>query len=77
MSEQRQTDEASGQAPGLLQAIASAMAAAFGVQSGRNRQRDFKQGKARNFIIAGLLFTALFIAVMIVIVKLVLRHAGM
>lgn len=73
MSEQHQPEES----PGLLQAMASAVAAAFGVQSGKNRQRDFKHGKARNFIIAGVLFTVVFIVVLVVIVKLVLRQAGM
>ncbi|MBV8063623.1 MAG: DUF2970 domain-containing protein [Nevskia sp.] len=63
--------------PGLGRAIVSAMAAAFGVQSDKNRERDFKHGKARNFIIAGVLFTALFILVIVVVVKLVLRQAGM
>lgn len=63
--------------PGLLQAIGSAVAAAFGVQSARNRQRDFKHGKARNFIIAGVLFTAVFILALVLIVKLILRQSGM
>lgn len=63
--------------PGLLQAMASAVAAAFGVQSGKNRQRDFKHGKARNFIIAGVLFTVVFIVALVAIVKLILRQAGM
>jgi hypothetical protein len=70
-------NEESQKEPGLFQAIASAIAAAFGVQSARNRQRDFKHGKARNFIIAGVLFTLVFILALVVIVKLVLRQAGM
>ena len=63
--------------PGLIQAIGSAVAAAFGVQSSRNRQRDFQHGKARNFIIAGVLFTLAFILVLVFVVKLVLRQSGM
>jgi len=63
--------------PGLLQAMASAVAAAFGVQSGKNRERDFKHGKARNFIVAGVLFTVVFIMALVVVVKLILRQAGM
>ncbi len=65
------------QQPGLSKAIGSAIAAAFGVQSGKNRERDFKHGKARNFIIAGVLFTLVFILTIVVVVKLVLRQAGM
>ncbi len=72
MSEQQDPEE-----PGLGKAIGSALAAAFGVQSGKNRERDFKHGKARNFIIAGVLFTLVFILVIVVVVKLVLRQAGM
>ena len=63
--------------PGLVQAIGSAVAAAFGVQSGKNRERDFKHGKARNFIVAGVLFTLAFIVALVFVVKLVLRQAGM
>jgi hypothetical protein len=65
------------QEPGLGRAIGSAIAAAFGVQSGKNRERDFRHGKARNFIIAGVLFTLVFILTIVVVVKLVLRQAGM
>ena len=65
------------QSLGLRQTIASVLAAAFGVQSGANRQRDFKSGKALNFIIAGVVFTALFVLTLVLVVKLVLRHAGM
>lgn len=65
------------QSPGLRQTIASVLAAAFGVQSSANRQRDFKHGKARNFIIAGAVFTALFVLSLVLVVRLVLRHAGL
>ena len=65
------------QEPGLRQTVASVLAAAFGVQSNANRQRDFKHGKARNFIIAGVVFTALFVLTLVLVVRLVLRQAGM
>lgn len=54
------------------QVIGSTLAAAFGVQSSRNRSRDFGQGKASHFIIAGVLFTITFVLVMTLIVNLVL-----
>lgn len=53
--------------------ISSVFAAGLGVQSSRNRERDFKQGKAGVFIAAGLIFTLLFIVAVAVIVQLVLR----
>lgn len=59
---------------GILQVIGSVLAAAFGVQSSKNRERDFKQGKFRNFIAAGIIFTALFIGTVYFIVSTVLEH---
>jgi hypothetical protein len=65
------------QAPNLGQTVGSVLSAAFGVQSRKNRERDFKHGKALHFIIAGAVFTVLFVLTMIVVVKLVLRQAGL
>ncbi len=59
-----------------LQVIASVFAAGLGVQSSKNRERDFKQGKAGVFIIAGLSFTVLFVAVVYGVVRLVLSTAS-
>jgi len=70
-------EEQDSKAPGLRQMIGSVLAAAFGVQSGKNRERDFKHGKAIHFIIAGIVFVVLFILVIVGVVKLVLRNAGM
>ncbi len=47
-------------------------AAFFGVQSDKNRERDFTQGKFSYFIIAGLIAVILFIAALITIVSLVM-----
>lgn len=63
-------------APGLRQIVASVFAAAFGVQSSKNRERDFKYGKAIYFIAAGIIFTTLFVLTIVLVVKLVLRQAG-
>ena len=63
--------------PGLWQVVQSVNAAFFGVQSDKNRERDFTRGKPIHYIIVGLIMTALFVVTMIVVVKLVLRHAGM
>ncbi|OEC36006.1 Protein of unknown function [Pseudomonas cuatrocienegasensis] len=59
------------------QMLHSVLAAAIGVQSGKNRSRDFSRGKPSHFIILGLLFTAVFVLVILVIVKLVLYAAGL
>ncbi len=47
-------------------------AAFFGVQSDKNRERDFTQGKVSYFIVAGLIAVILFIAALITIVSLVM-----
>jgi hypothetical protein len=55
----------------FIQVFQSTIAAAFGVQSDRNRQRDFKHGKPIHYIIAGLIFTLLFIATIVLVVQMV------
>jgi hypothetical protein len=47
-----------------------------GVQSGKNRERDFTHGKPSHFVILGVLFTAVFGLTLFAIVKLVLYLAG-
>ncbi|RMG57077.1 MAG: DUF2970 domain-containing protein [Gammaproteobacteria bacterium] len=59
--------------PGFLASMKSVLAAFFGVQSNRNRERDFTRGRFHHFVIAGLLGTALFITVIAGLVWLVLR----
>lgn len=52
--------------------IQSTLAAAIGVQSKKNRERDFEEGNAGAFIAAGIIFTALFIATVLAVVQWVL-----
>ncbi|MDD0843996.1 DUF2970 domain-containing protein [Pseudomonas sp. Gutcm_11s] len=54
----------------------SVLAAAFGVQSGKNRARDFSRGKPSHFIALGVLFTSVFVLVLFALVRLVLHLAG-
>jgi hypothetical protein len=61
---------------GLKEMAQSIAAAAFGVQSGKNRERDFSKGKPSHFIVLGLVFTLIFILVVAGIVQLVLHLAG-
>jgi len=58
----------------LKETIASVAAAFIGIQSNKNRQRDFKQGKFSHFIIAGVLGVAIFITALIVVVNIVLPN---
>ncbi|MFN2328900.1 MAG: DUF2970 domain-containing protein [Chromatocurvus sp.] len=57
------------------QIISSVFAAGLGVQSSKNRERDFKEGSAGMFIIAGMVFTALFIGGVYLLVQIVLKTA--
>jgi len=59
-----------------FQVIGSVFAAALGVQSSKNRERDFKSGRAGVFIAAGIIFTLLFIGVVVTVVQLVIAGAG-
>jgi hypothetical protein len=58
------------------QIAGSAMAAAFGVQKSANRERDFSRGKPMHFIIAGIVFTVVFVLIVVTVVQLVLRNAS-
>ena len=61
------------QKPSFFQVIGSVVAAAIGVQSTRNRERDFSAGgSATPYIIAGVAFTILLILTIIGAVRLVL-----
>ena len=60
----------------LVQVISSVFAAGLGVQSSKNRERDFKQGRFGVFIAAGLIFTLIFMGALFTIVQLVLKNAG-
>lgn len=62
--------------PSLWDVAKSVQAAFLGVQSNKNYQRDFQHGKPSQYIIVGLIGVAIFIAVIIGIVTLVLKLAG-
>ncbi len=57
------------------QTVSSVLAAFFGVQSSRARQRDFSRGDPFAFIVVGVLMTAVFVATLVLVVKLILRMA--
>lgn len=58
------------------QMFMSTVAAAFGVQSSANRERDFSRGKASHFILMGIGFTVLFVLTVVFVVRLVLSNVG-
>lgn len=60
------------QKPGFWAVLLSTFAAAFGVQSQKNQERDFKHGSIWTFIAAGVIFTALFVLAVYGVVQSVL-----
>ncbi|GAB6405949.1 DUF2970 domain-containing protein [Pseudomonas sp. MHK4] len=69
-------DDSNNKPPTFWQMLHSVMAAAFGVQSAKNRARDFTHGKPSHFVILGIGFTVVFALMLFGIVKLVLMLAG-
>lgn len=71
--QQDQQDEpAEDGKPGFFAIVASTLAAAFGIQSSKNRERDFKHGNIWVFVVAGIIFTAGFILILTTLVKVAL-----
>ncbi|MFS1525915.1 DUF2970 domain-containing protein [Microbulbifer sp. 2304DJ12-6] len=62
--------------PGFGQIMLSTLAAAIGVQSNKNRERDFQSGSIMHYLVAGIIFTALFVLILAWIVKGVLSNMG-
>lgn len=60
----------------LWQTVISVLWAFYGVQSNRNRQRDFSRGNATVFIAVGFGLTTLFVLLMAGIVRLILATTG-
>ena len=56
----------------FIDTFKSVGAAFFGVQSDKNREQDFAQGKLIHFIIAGIIGVVAFIAVLVFAVSLVM-----
>lgn len=56
----------------MFQVALSVLAAGFGVQSSKNRERDFKQGNAITFVVVGLIATIFFVLIIFGTVTLVL-----
>ena len=62
------------QKPSLVSVVKSILAAGIGVQSDKNRTRDFEQGNPLIFIIGGIVFTLLFITIVATVVGFVISN---
>ncbi len=58
--------------PNLLDVMKSVLAAMIGVQSDENRERDFKQGNASDYIIVGIVFVIIFVITLMLVVSSVI-----
>ena len=62
----------------ILHILTSVLAAAVGVQSKKNQEKDFNgKGSIYIYIAAGIVFTALFVITIVTVVKSILAGAGM
>ena len=62
--------------PSLLDVARSVLWAMLGVQKSKNHERDFKYGKPSQYIIVGLIGIAIFIGIILTVVKFVMSLAG-
>ncbi|MFP6837143.1 MAG: DUF2970 domain-containing protein [Pseudomonadales bacterium] len=73
---ERTQDDPEAKSLGIWKVVKSVLAAGFGVQSSRNRSRDFAKGKPIHFIAVGIVLTVAFVTATIALVNLVLSNAG-
>ena len=76
MTSNRQSSMNDPSKPSLLQVFKSVLASFFGVQSEKNRQRDFIAGSPVQFIVMGLIATLFFILGVWGVVTLILKLAA-
>ncbi|MCB1615771.1 MAG: DUF2970 domain-containing protein [Pseudomonadales bacterium] len=62
--------------PGFLQVLGSVLAAIFGVQSAKNRERDFTQGNFKDYIAVYVVIVVFIVIGMITLVRMVLSQTG-
>ena len=62
--------------PGIFSMVVSVLAAFLGVQTEKNRQRDFQHGSPKAYIIIGVILTILFVLGLVGLVNLVMAIAA-
>ena len=70
------TEQTGKREPSLWEVAKSVLAAFLGVQSRKNYERDFTHGKPWQYIVIGVVGVAIFIAIVITVVRIVLSSAG-
>ncbi|AOE49190.1 DUF2970 domain-containing protein [Kangiella sediminilitoris] len=64
------------QGTGFWSTVQSVLGAMFGVQSEEQREKDFDQGNAVQFIVGGIIFVVVFILTILYFVNSALENAG-
>lgn len=62
--------------PSFSRVFGSVLASMFGVQSSSKHKEDFVHGKPSHYIVVGLVMTLVFITLVWLVVKLVMKLAG-
>lgn len=65
-------ESADSRKPRFIDIVKSTLAAAAGVQSNKNRERDFAHGNILAYVVSGLIFTVLFIMTVVMVVNMVI-----
>ncbi|PXF63860.1 DUF2970 domain-containing protein [Kangiella spongicola] len=75
-AETTETSPTSQDGTGLLSTLQTILGAMFGVQSEKQRQKDFEKGNPVHFIIGGIIFVVVFILTILYFVDTALENAG-
>lgn len=67
----RMSNEQKPKTPSVKQVVSSVIAGAIGVQSEENRARDFNSSTIWPFVIGGVVFTLLFVGILMLVVNAV------
>lgn len=76
MSDKAPDDKSESQETSFAQAAASAAAAMFGVQSSKNRDKDFKAKSPAKFIFMGAVMVCVFVTCVLIAVRCSMQQAG-
>lgn len=72
MTDDKAAEDSPTQTPGLSAVVFAVLASAFGVNSSKNREKDFSAKSATPFIVAGIIFTLIFMLTLYGVVQMVL-----
>lgn len=72
----RDTPPENDRKPSVRQVVISVLAAALGVNTRRNQEKDFQSSTPWPFIIGGIIFGVIFVVGVALVVTLVLRASG-